>query len=69
MKSSVDRLSALRRQIDDVNARLTQLDALGQADAAAQVRAQVSVLEDEADAIEVNLGDVRQALRGSSDCE
>lgn len=68
VKSSVDRLSALRRQIDDVNARLAQLEALGQADAAAQVRAQVSVLEDEADAIEVNLSDVRQALRGSSDC-
>lgn len=68
-RSSLDRLGDLRRQIEDVNARLAQLEALGQADAADQVRARVSVLEDEAAAIEANLGDVRQALRGSSDCE
>jgi hypothetical protein len=68
-RSSLDRLGDLRRQIEEVNTRLAQLEALGQADAADQVRARVSVLEDEAAAIEANLGDVRQALRGSSDCE
>jgi len=68
LRGSLDRLAALRRQIDDVNARLAQLEALGQADAAAQVRVRVAVLEDEANGIEANLAEVRGALRESSDC-
>lgn len=67
-RTSLDRLGDLRRQIDDVNARTTQLEALGQTEAAAQVRARVSVLEEEAAAIEANLDEVRKALRGSADC-